>query len=314
MIELDKNITDLIDIKAKEMNPNAEYCSNEVSTYINQLNSFIDGALYLDSVQIKSLLDRLVGYYTITLEIPIDQGLKIARAVKYDVISDKPCFENVSRLSYIPKDAGVKPSIGRLNKHGESIYYGCIYFNDTFGGINVVFSEVDAIKSENINVLKSESTEELKVYYIGIYDYIRRDSRPYFLTHETYEYFKSVYEYAESKLDEFVFMAFKLCDAFFSDILRRKKSDKLYIVTSILGALFLESPNIDGLIYNSVAVEGSPVIALKPESVDKKIVHKTATAFFIQARYGYGMFKAKRVNQGVVNGDKIDWEPVILTV
>ncbi len=305
---IEDNLKKLIKTKAKEMNPNALHCCNSVSEIIKQLNDYIGGRISLSEERIAYLLDHLVGYYTITLDIPLDSGLKILRAVKFNNLEKKPCFSDVSRLSYIPKQSNITQSIGRLNKHGESIFYGCVYFDNNFGGYNVAFSEVNALKNEKINILKSEATAEIKVNYVGIYDHIKRESKPYFLSEEVYSYFKFVYEYEEKTFDKYVFVAFQLCDAFFSDILRRKESDRLYIVTSILASHFLEGDRVDGLIYTSVKAEGAPVIAIKPSSVDSKISHKEAVSFDIQENYGYAMYKANPLYQGVVNGNKIDWK------
>lgn len=307
-MDIEENIKTLIKAKAEEMNPNALHCCNSVSIITKQLNDYIDGKINLDKERIASLLDHLVGYYTITLDIPLDNGLKILRAVKFNNLEKKPCFSELSRLSYIPQNSKITPSIGRLNKHGKSIFYGCVYFNDNFGGYNVAFSEVNALKNEKINILKSETIAEIKVNYVGIYDYIKRESKPYFLSEEMYSYFKAVYEYEETTFDKYVFVAFQLCDAFFSDILRRKESDRLYLVTSILASHFLEGDRVDGLIYTSVKAEGSPVIAIKPASVDSKISHKKAVSFEIQENYGYAMYRANPLYQGVVNGNKIDWK------
>ena len=304
---LENKVIELIDRKASEMNPDALYRCDSVSIIIKQLNDYIDGEINLNKERITFLLDHLVGYYTITLDIPLDAGLKILRAVKFDNLVEKPCFRKVSRLSYIPKNSKIIPSTGRLNKYGESIFYGCVYFDDSFGGYNVTFSEVNALKNEKINILKSETTAEIKVNYVGIYDYIKRESKPYFLSEEMYLYFKAVYEYEEKMFGKYVFVAFQLCDAFFSDILRRKESDRLFIVTSILASHFLAGDRVDGLIYTSVKAEGSPVIAIKPLSVDSKISHKEAVSFDIQENYGYAIYKASPLYQGIVNGKVINW-------
>jgi hypothetical protein len=307
MVDIEENVKKLIKDKANEMNADALYYCNSVSIIIKQLNDYIDGRISLSEERISYLLDHLVGHYTITLDIPLDYGLKILRAVKFNNIEKKPCFSKVSRLSYIPQNSKIIPPIGRLNKYGKSIFYGCVYFNDNFGGYNVAFSEVDALKNERINILKSETTAEIKVNYVGIYDYIKQESKPYFMSEEVYSYFKSIYEYEEQIFDKYVFAAFQLCDAFFSDILSRKESDRLYIVTSILASHFLEGDRVDGLIYTSVKSEGTPVIAIKPSSIDSKVSHKEALSFEIQESYGYAMYKANPLFQGVVNGEVINW-------
>ncbi len=313
MPDIDKKIKQLIDEKAEVMNSDALYHCNLVSTIIKQLNAFINRKITLSEERITSLLDHLLMYYTITLEIPLDVGTKMLRAVKFNDLEKKPCFTDVGRLSYIPDDSGIVPSIGRLNKHNQAMYYGCLYFDDEFGGINVSFSEINALKNEKINLLKSTTNDEIQVNYIGIYNYIHREEKPYFLSEETYSYFKAVYEYEEKKFDKYLFTAFQLCDAFFSDILRREElgdseSSRLYSVTSILASLFLDGDRIDGLIYTSVKAEGSPVIALKPSSIDDKICHKEAFSFEIQEDYGYAIYKAKQLYKGIINGQKIGWE------
>jgi hypothetical protein len=307
---IEDNIKTLIEIKAKEMNPISLHCCNSTSEIIKQLNNYIDGVINLNKERITYLLDHLVGYYTITLDIPLDAGLKILRAVKFNNLEEKPCFSEVSRLSYVPEKSNITPTIGRLNKYGKSIFYGCVYFDDNFGGYNVAFSEVDALKNERINILKSETSSEIKVNYVGIYNHVKRGSKPYFMPERTYSYFKCIYEYEEQIFDKYVFTAFQLCDAFFSDILRRKESKRLYIVTSILASHFLEGDRVDGLIYTSVKAEGYPVIAIKPSSVDSKITHKEAVSFEIQEKYGYATYKANPLYQGIINGKTINWSQV----
>lgn len=61
------------------------------------------------------------------------------------------------------------------------------------------------------------------------------------------------------------------------------------------------------MIYTSVKAEGSPVIAIKPVSVRSKVSHKKAISFEVQESYGYAMYKANPLYQGVVNGEKINW-------
>ena len=304
---LDEKITKLIDTKASEMNSEAPFCYASVSKIIEQLNCFIDGKVDLTEEEIDYSLDFLIGYYTITLDFPLDAGLKILRAVRFTNPTKKPCFSEVSRLSYIPKSSSIIPSRGRMNKRGDSLFYGCIYFNDFSGGFNVGFSEINALKNDKVNILKSKTISEIKVNYVGIYDLIKREEKPYFLMEEAYTYLKEVYEYQERKFDKHVFLAFQLCDKFFNDILRRRKSGNLYIVTSILASHFLDRDEVDGLIYTSVKVDGSPVIAIKPSSIDRKLLHKEATSYEIQECYGQEIFKAKPLYKGAVNGETIDW-------
>ncbi len=311
-IKIEEKLKTLIDKKAHEMNSNSLYHLEEISKYIKQLNLYIDGILQLSSSELESKLEYLVGFFTITLEHPIDAGLKFLRAVKYqeEIDTTFPCYEEVSRLSYIPKDSSITPNIGRLNKQGDSIYYGCIFFNDKFGGYNVAFSEVNALEYDRINILKSTTTQGLMLNLIGFMDYIFRESKPYFISDDTYEYYKKMYEYMEAKFDPNLFVAFQLCDAFFADILNSKESGKLYDITSVLASIFLDGERSDGLLYASVQAKGSPVVALKTSAIDNKVKHQSAECFEIIKYYGYAKYHAKQICTGTIEKNNISWKRV----
>ncbi|UOG91176.1 MAG: hypothetical protein L3K52_13310 [Candidatus Thiothrix sulfatifontis] len=87
--KLDQKIKSLIDTKASTINHKAFYHAQFASTIINQLNDFIDGKLILSEERIVALLDHLVGYYTITLDIPLSIDTKILRAVKFDRLDNR---------------------------------------------------------------------------------------------------------------------------------------------------------------------------------------------------------------------------------
>jgi len=246
-----RKIKSLIDRKAEAENPDAlEYC-NEVSLIIKKFNSFIDGNLDLSSAIIKRNLAYLVAQFTITLDMPLPKDSKIARAVKFEESkwNTKPYYQDVSRLSYIPKDSKVIPKIGRLNVHNKAMYYACLIQSDNH--INVVLSEVKVLENEIVNILESTIKETFFVRYIGVYDYFRRGVNPSFNVHCLY---KEIYNYLKDRFDEYLFTAYGLCDSFFSDILRRKSSPRLYEVTSILASLFLNDEHVDGLLYLSAHV------------------------------------------------------------
>lgn len=237
--------------------------------------------------------------------MPINSGLKLLRARPYGNLHLE---SNIKELSYIPNEKSDLVRLGRLNKEKESIYYGCIYFDDEQGAINVAFSEVNANPSQTINVLRSVTTSDLNLHYIGIYDYIFRRVKPTFIRDEVYEYYSEVYQYQKDKFTEDVFISHILCDAFFSDILRRPCTGNLYKVTSILSSkIFSDYPNIDGIIYTSVKSEGNPVVALKTTSVEDKISHIKVDSFNILFDLGYGLFRANHTHCGVVDNNEISW-------
>jgi len=99
--KIQSEVAKLIDLKATEMNPDGFHCCKSVAIIIKQINGFIKGEINLSEDRIYTLLDHLVGYYTITLELQLEKKTKILRAVKYNNLNNKPCFDKVSRLSYI---------------------------------------------------------------------------------------------------------------------------------------------------------------------------------------------------------------------
>lgn len=298
-----KNITNLIDEKAKELNKDAFHHANEVSLIIKQLNNHINEIVSLSEKRIEMLLDHLVGFFTITLDIPLDKNTKIVRAVKFEEIKFKtPCYDEVSRLSYIPKSSEITPRLGRLNKQGSSIYYACI--SNKSQGIDVVLSEIKVLENETINILNSTLTEELFVRYIGVFDHLRRGVKPPFTIHPLFE---EVYNYEKKMFHEYIMIAFGLCDTFFSDILRRKEHGKLFEVTSVLSSLFLEGDKVDGILYSSVQAEGAPILAIKPESIDKKVKHTDTVCLRVDKCFGYAIYYATTLYNGKIITDKINW-------
>lgn len=304
---LKNDLVELINAKAEDLNSQrnvAEY----VSCIIRRLNNFIEEKIVLENSEIESYLDELAGYFTTTLYIPFAPKLKILRARLFDKKHLATDITDVSELSYIPEEKKDLVTLGRLNQAKEPIYYGCIYFDCLSGGVNVALAEINAKARQTVNILHSETTKELNVYFIGIYDYVYRRERPSFLTEEMFGYFRDVYNHQKEKYSEDVFLAHQLCDAFFSDILRKSEQGNLYKVTSLLSKLFLESNEVDGVIYTSVKAEGCPVIALKTESVDSKLSHKKAEHLQVQYDYGYAFYHAISTGMGKIKcNKKIEW-------
>ncbi|ELA8259981.1 hypothetical protein Q3054_001067 [Vibrio alginolyticus] len=260
----------LIDSKAEDLNKQGDL-AGYVASKIDLINSYIDQKIELSESQIENMLSELVGFFTTSLHIPLDSGLKLLRARAYKTMHLE---SNVSQLSYIAEEHRDKASIGRLNEQGHPVYYGCIYFSGT-GGVNVAFSESNSSVGDTVNVLRSELSDVINVYYVGIYDHVRRQSKPRFMPEEMFGLFCEVNQYQEKMYTPSVFLAHILCDAFLSDILRRKENGNLYKVTSKLLNIFTSDATIDGIIYTSVKSEGNPVVALKTSTVDDKMVHKS---------------------------------------
>jgi len=302
---LHKSIKRYIKKVAKHHNKDAQIHCNKVSRYVNQLNHHIAGHIELSDKRIEILLDELVGFYTITLDTTLDIGTHIVRARKFEELnSEKPYYTTTEKLSCIPKHLSHLSSRGRLNKEGEVIFYGCIS-NKNDEGFNVAFSEVRALEGETLNLLKSKLVKELKVTYIGVFDYYKRGIAPPFKVHP---HFRLAYNYQKKMFDEYLMVAHQICDAFFSDILRRKGNDRLYQVTSVLASLFLEGNRIDAIFYASVQAETSPILAIKPSVIGEKLKHIDAVSVFINRNYGYAVYNASITHKGKVIGEKIIWE------
>ena len=306
---LEKHVTDLIDAKAVELNSEGDLAAY-VSSKILILNDYINQKRELSEQQVDEILSELAGYFTITLDIsiPIDAcvngEVKFLRARTYKVVH---CEEEVSELSHISEEKKEIVGLGRLNKEKQPIYYGCIYFTDT-DGLNVAFAESNSEVGDTVNILRSKTIKEIKVRFIGIYNYVHRQSKPWFISPVMFEYFTKVYEYQEKNYTDSVFMACLLADAFFADILRRKNSGNLYKVTSKLFEIFSDSESIDGVIYTSVKSEGDPVIALKPSTVDSKIEHASCDCYRITNDFGYAKYRALHTHTGLINAEnKIIW-------
>ena len=295
---MDMNTNEYIDNVAAKLNPKALECLNNVSAITKQLNSFIDGNLEISNKGIKERLDYLIGYLTITLDLPIPPGLHIIRARKFEEGKDKePCFEKVSELLYPPADYA---SLGRCNKKGESIFYACVCVDESTCRSNVAFSEVNALEGERINLLKSKFTETINLRYVGIWNHVVRIAKPYFLGDYQWKYYIDAYKYMERKFDKDLLGAYYLCDAFFANILRRKGSERLYKVTSRLMAMYLESGKADGILYTSVKSEGSPVVALLSKAADAKLVHISTESCEVLKNYGYAQYSTKILYIGTI--------------
>lgn len=302
---MNQDIIDKINRKAEDLNPNVDL-AGDVAKKISILNDFIEERRELTIQQIDDILSYLVGFFTTSLDIPLEKGTKLLRALTYNIDHQET---DVSKLSYIPSELRDIATLGRLNQARQPVYYGCIYFGEK-GDVNVAFSESGAKENDTVNVLRSRITSEVNVYFVGIFDYIHRDNKPRFMPQEMYDTFKKTYEYQEIKYTESVFLAHVLCDAFLSDILRRRDSGNLYKVTSALFPIYSDSQEIDGIIYTSVKSEGDPILAIKTESVDNKLEHEFCDSYLINNDYGYAKYKATNTHRGSISGEIITWTEV----
>lgn len=304
-VELKKKIFKLIDDKKASMMALEDHL-DFVSNIVRDLNDFIDDKKDFTEVEIKSMLKNLVQY-RVVLDIPLPRDTLLLRGVRIDDGYSFPNNIELSRISYIPKDKTHLASLGRCNKKGYPMYYACVA--NSISDVNAPFSEIPAKEKEHINILLSHTSKDLNVRFIGLYDYYSRGTKPPF---EVHSFFEEVHQYYIDTHDKFLLSAIELCDSFFCDILRRKGNDRLYEVTSILSDLYIDSKEVDGLIYPSVKTEGFPNVVIRPSSVDDKILHKEVKIFLIKKDYGYSKYHAIEFNTiGKINGNDISWSDTI---
>lgn len=152
---LQEDIKNLIDKKAEDLNRQGDLVAY-VASKVSILNDYIDQKRGLSEQQIEDILSEIVGFFTTTLDMPLDQGLKLLRARAYNVVHHET---KVSELSYISEKNRDRANLGRLNREKKPIYYGCIYFSDT-DGINVAFSESNSEVGDTVNILHSETKSD----------------------------------------------------------------------------------------------------------------------------------------------------------
>jgi hypothetical protein len=259
------------------------------STYIRQLNDHINGINRLSKKEIETKIDYLAGCLTITLDMPV-QELELLRVR----ICEGDKYNNISDLSYIKPTTSTFPKTGRLNQAGHALFYASVAVKKDDTALRVVLSEANAKNLDHLNVLRSNQKPEQELYLrvIGIWDYVKRDERPYYMAEDFFEYYKKVREYMVKMFTPRLLSAYELTDRFFADVLSRKGTKSLYQVTSALSSVFIAGKN-DGVLYSSVQAIGEPVVALTPTAVDSKIEHKFACDVIVEECYGYEFFKYK---------------------
>lgn len=276
------------------------------SVYISQLNDHINGMCELAMHEIKSKVDFLAGCMTITLDHPINE-LEFLRVR----LCEGQNFTNVDDLSYIKKTSCTFPKAGRLNLTGQALFYASVAIKQDDTALRVVLSEAQAKQLDHLNVLRSHQVIGTDIYLriIGIWDQVRRNEKPYYLSQDTFEYYTKARKYMAKKFSQELLLAYELTDRFFADILSREGNERLYQVTSFLSNVFL-TEKCDGVLYSSVKAKGEPVVALKPQVVDDKLVHQFATEVLIDKSFGYEYYQFRTLTKTSSIGresGKLEW-------
>lgn len=288
-IDLEPRLIKLLDQKAREE------CGDKAllysSTYIQQLKDHINGTHKLTNNEIEAKMDYLAGCLTITLDNPL-QELEFLRVR----LCEGQNFGSVEDLSYIKRTTDFFPKVGRLNQTGQALFYASVAVKQNDTALRVVFSETGAKELDRLYVLRSHQItgSELNLRIIGIWDQVRRDEKPYYLSKDVFAYYKKTREYMFQNFDPKLLSAYELTDRFFADILSRNGSESLYQATSALSSVFFDG-KCDGVLYSSVKAKGEPVVAILPSAVDAKVEHQFVCDVSVQKCYGYEFFAYKTI-------------------
>jgi len=308
-----KNIEEHIE-KITSLNKNESLIKlNEASIIIKQLNDFIDGNLELTTRGIEIRIQKLINDFTVNLEYELDSTIAFRRARKFEKsVSNVPyCFDDLQELSYIDDSNKEKIPLGRFNKKEESRFYASIHYteHDEEQFFHSALSEVNANKLDYINILDSIPKKRLSVVYIGVFDYfIRNIELPKWIDKNYRLAYKLFRNKCIEKDNLYIFESYILSNSFFADIIRRDGSEKLYQVTSVISAILLKNNNIEALVYESVKIKNSPVIAIKTNVVDDSIEHKESYCYYIQENFGYGIYRASEINKCQITDNTLRWE------
>lgn len=292
LIYLESNLTSLIENKANKEWEDADLLHS--STYIRQINNHIEGACSLSFREIREKIDYLVGCLSITLDIPIND-LEFLRARR----CEGKRFKYVKELSYINNSTKNFPVQGRINQAGEPLFYAALAVKRDDAALRVALAEANSKNLDHLNVLRShqKSSCDLKIRVIGIWDQVRRGHKPYYLDDKIFDYYQEASKLMAQKFSPDLLSAYQLTDRFFADILSRKGSVSLYQVTSAISSIILAGEICEGILYTSVEAEGEPVIALKPSSVDAKLVHQWAVDITVEKQLGYEFYKYQTLSK-----------------
>lgn len=291
-VKLQPELVSLIKRKSVECGDTA---LKMATTFISQLLEHVEGKKHLSNFEIENKLDYLVGCLTITVDLPMVE-MEFLRVRK----CEKGMFNNLSELSYIANVTNDFPPKGRLNAQGVGLFYASVAVQKNDKALMVVLSEARANTLDRVNVLRSVQKAEqyLNLRFIGIWDYVRRRQKPYYLADNQFEYYRQASKLMNERFSTKQLEAYFLTDRFFADMLTRQSSDSLYDITSVIGKFIMEGDSTDGILYSSVQAIGEPVVALKPLAVDKKLEHQLVTDVIVNNHHVYEFYDVQTVKVG----------------
>lgn len=298
---LKKRVFKLIDEKKEEMISYSKNHLDFINKDIDLLNKFIDGYLHLNTKEIEDLLQNLVQY-RVCLDIPLEKDRLLVRAIKIDDAKVYPIYDDVSRVSYIPLDLKDRAALGRFNKQNEPAYYGCIF--EKYDDINVPFHEIGVKDGDYVNLLISKIKENLNMRLIGLFSYLEKNRTPL----NIHPIFHDIHNYYKKTHDKNLLNSIKYVDDFFRKITTKDGNERVYLITSMLGSIYLENDTTDGLIYLSVKANETQNIVIKPSSIDKKVEHVEVKISLSKNNIDASIIEAREINSGHIVNSKIQWK------
>jgi len=285
----------------------------KLSTYIKQLNSYINNDIELSSDEIYTKLQWMFSKLSFNFIYELEENIFLRRARKFEEKNTSfYCFQNTKELSYIKNSENAK--MNRLNQDSEPMYYGVISHPD-FDKFETALSEINADELDYVNILDSKTNKSLTTLYIGAFDLFVKDKEFPKWIHpilpEIYQIFSNKCK-DEKNPNPDLLESHILCSAFFADIMSRKEKDNLYKVTSTLASIILKTKNPDSIIYESVQVKGVPSIVIKPTVVDDKIEHIDAVSVQVTSNLGEGIYEGIKLyeSESIENDGDIVWRKI----
>lgn len=230
-----------------------------------------------------SLINYKLGY-----ERPIWRGRKC---------NSPSGFQNLRELSYPPIEL---TKAGRLNNHGHPLLYAAFH---NFCALE----EIGAKEGDYIHLVgyRIKETRKLRCCVVGEVLNVHRSGQAWSSIELGQELNNILNKMPTAAGRSFIYI-----DAFLSSILRDKNAaSNNYLHSRILGTLLLEKlPDLDAILYPSVALESSRNIAVIPESVDTLFEVFGTTVVRVERKYDYGIFDFSIVrNAKGFWGELIDW-------
>lgn len=188
-------------------------------------------------------------------------------------------YRSLSELYYPPIE---HTNAGRLNNSGDPLLYVAL---NKFA----VFEEIGAQEGDYIHLVgyRIKKDNPIRCCVVGEVLNVHRSGQAW-ASRELGSSLNSIL----NKMSPNEARSFVYIDAFFSSILREKNAaSNDYLHSRILGTLLFEKiPDLDGILYPGVALEGATNLAVKPVSADSIFEVLGTSVVQVEKKYDYGIF------------------------